>query len=74
MLSGPREVHPGRTDPGLLVTAMQPGTLHFIAGRLAAGKTTLARKLAAEHIMPFSFVKTFGFQGYLRVSHPLMII
>ena len=28
---------------------MQPGTLHFISGRLAAGKTTLARKLAAEH-------------------------
>lgn len=33
----------------LLVFAMQPGTLHFIAGRLAAGKTTLARKLVAEH-------------------------
>lgn len=28
---------------------MQPGTLHFISGRLAAGKTTLARKLAAEY-------------------------
>lgn len=28
---------------------MQPGTLHFISGRLAAGKTTLARKLAIEH-------------------------
>lgn len=28
---------------------MQPGTLHFISGRLAAGKTTLARKLSAEH-------------------------
>jgi len=28
---------------------MPPGTLHFISGRLAAGKTTLARKLAAEH-------------------------
>ena len=28
---------------------MQKGTLHFISGRLAAGKTTLARKLAAEH-------------------------
>ena len=28
---------------------MQPGTLHFISGRLAAGKTTLARELAAEH-------------------------
>jgi predicted kinase len=28
---------------------MQPGILHFITGRLAAGKTTLARKLAAEH-------------------------
>lgn len=28
---------------------MQPGTLHFISGRLAAGKTTLARQLAAEH-------------------------
>ena len=28
---------------------MQPGTLHFISGRLAAGKTTLARKLSVEH-------------------------
>lgn len=28
---------------------MQSGTLHFISGRLAAGKTTLARKLATEH-------------------------
>src|ERR1700733_4192346 len=28
---------------------MQPGTLHFISGRLAAGKTTLARRLVAEH-------------------------
>jgi predicted kinase len=28
---------------------MQPGTLHFISGRLAAGKTTLARKVVAEH-------------------------
>lgn len=27
---------------------MQPGTLHFISGRLAAGKTTLALKLSAE--------------------------
>ena len=27
---------------------MQPGTLHFISGRLAAGKTTLARRLVAE--------------------------
>lgn len=27
---------------------MQTGTLHFISGRLAAGKTTLARKIAAE--------------------------
>jgi predicted kinase len=26
-----------------------PGTLHFISGRLAAGKTTLARRLVAEH-------------------------
>jgi predicted kinase len=33
----------------LLEFAMQPGTLHFISGRLASGKTTLARKLAAEH-------------------------
>lgn len=32
-----------------LEAAMQPGTLHFISGRLAAGKTTLARKLAVEH-------------------------
>jgi predicted kinase len=31
-----------------LMSAMQPGTLHFVSGRLAAGKTTLARKLAAE--------------------------
>jgi predicted kinase len=31
------------------VIAMQPGTLHFISGRLAAGKTTLARRLVAEH-------------------------
>jgi predicted kinase len=28
---------------------MQPGTLHFVSGRLAAGKTTLARKLVSEH-------------------------
>jgi len=28
---------------------MQKATLHFINGRLAAGKTTLARILAAEH-------------------------
>jgi predicted kinase len=28
---------------------MQRGTLHFISGRLAAGKTTLARELAEEH-------------------------
>ena len=28
---------------------MQPGTLHFISGRLAAGKTTLARRLVAEY-------------------------
>jgi predicted kinase len=28
---------------------MQRGTLHFIAGRLAAGKTTLARLLADEY-------------------------
>ena len=28
---------------------MRVGTLHVISGRLAAGKTTLARKLAAEH-------------------------
>ncbi len=28
---------------------MQQGTLHFISGRLAAGKTTLARELAAEY-------------------------
>jgi predicted kinase len=28
---------------------MQPGTLHFISGRIAAGKTTLARSIAAEH-------------------------
>jgi hypothetical protein len=28
---------------------MQKGTLHFISGRLAAGKTTLARELAAEY-------------------------
>lgn len=28
---------------------MQPGTLHFISGRLAAGKTTLARKLATDY-------------------------
>ncbi len=27
---------------------MQKGTLHFFSGRLAAGKTTLARKLAAD--------------------------
>src|SRR5882757_2183926 len=33
----------------LLVIVMQAGTLHFISGRLAAGKTTLARSLAAEH-------------------------
>lgn len=26
-----------------------PGTLHFISGRLAAGKTTLARRIAADH-------------------------
>ena len=32
-----------------MVIAMQPGTLHFISGRLAAGKTTLARNLAVEH-------------------------
>lgn len=32
---------------------MQPGTLHFISGRLAAGKTTLARKLATEHSAVF---------------------
>jgi predicted kinase len=32
-----------------LVSAMGPGTLHFISGRLAAGKTTLARKLSDEH-------------------------
>jgi predicted kinase len=29
--------------------SMQRGTLHFISGRLAAGKTTLARELAADH-------------------------
>lgn len=28
---------------------MQPGTLHFISGRLASGKTTLARRLSTEH-------------------------
>jgi predicted kinase len=28
---------------------MPQGTLHFISGRLAAGKTTLARELAAEY-------------------------
>jgi predicted kinase len=28
---------------------MQEGTLHFISGRLAAGKTTLARVLAAQY-------------------------
>jgi predicted kinase len=32
---------------------VSPGTLHFISGRLAAGKTTLARKLAAEHSAVF---------------------
>jgi predicted kinase len=26
-----------------------PGILHFISGRIAAGKTTLARRLTAEH-------------------------
>jgi predicted kinase len=28
---------------------MQQATLHFVAGRLAAGKTTLARELASDH-------------------------
>jgi predicted kinase len=28
---------------------MHQGTLHFISGRLAAGKTTLARQLAADY-------------------------
>jgi len=28
---------------------MPEGTLHFIAGRLAAGKTTLARQIAGQH-------------------------
>ena len=28
---------------------MQAGTLHFISGKLASGKTTLARRLASEH-------------------------
>jgi predicted kinase len=28
---------------------MQQGTLHFVSGRIAAGKTTLARQLAADH-------------------------
>jgi predicted kinase len=28
---------------------MQEGTLHVVSGRLAAGKTTFARKLAADH-------------------------
>ena len=28
---------------------MSPGTLHFVSGRLAAGKTTLARKIVAEN-------------------------
>src|SRR5258707_15530801 len=28
---------------------MRPGTLHVIGGRLAAGKSTLARNLAGEH-------------------------
>jgi predicted kinase len=32
---------------------LQPGTLHFISGRLAAGKTTLAQELAAEHSAVF---------------------
>lgn len=29
--------------------AMRQGTLHFISGRLSAGKTTLARELAVEY-------------------------
>jgi hypothetical protein len=33
----------------ILVLDMKPRTLHFISGRLAAGKTALARKLVAEH-------------------------
>jgi predicted kinase len=28
---------------------MQQGTLHFVSGRIAAGKTTLARQLAVDH-------------------------
>jgi predicted kinase len=32
---------------------LQRGTLHFISGRLAAGKTTLARELAAKHAAVF---------------------
>jgi predicted kinase len=32
-----------------VAVTMQPGTLHFISGRLAAGKTTLARQLADEY-------------------------
>ncbi len=28
---------------------LDPGTLHFISGRLAAGKTTLARRIATDH-------------------------
>jgi tRNA A37 threonylcarbamoyladenosine biosynthesis protein TsaE len=31
---------------------MQQGTLHFISGRLPAGKTTLARELAADYRGP----------------------
>jgi hypothetical protein len=34
------------------VNAMQPGILHFITGRLAAGKTTLARKIVDPAFCP----------------------
>jgi hypothetical protein len=57
----------------LLVFVMQPGTLHFVSGRLAAGETTLRESLPPS-IMPFSFVKTFGSQNCPTVSRRLMTI
>jgi uridine kinase len=52
---------------------MEQGTLHFISGRLASGKTSFARELAANyHAVLVS--EDVWFSRYLMIFRPLTII
>jgi hypothetical protein len=39
------------------------GTLHFISGRLSAGKTTIALQLAVDHHAVFDFGGCVAFEA-----------